>query len=160
MKCIICGMNTERSYADSGFMGVYCKSCASARGYISAQRRRPPNTGSNVQPPKPRHETIWAHNLEALKAFALGDPKDPETMLRYWKAQEAAGYPGASENVKYFTDIIESLKALHSSEREARWKGAGMGDYYCSLCQHTTSGRTKFCPECGAKMDGWEDTQP
>lgn len=42
-------------------------------------------------------------------------------------------------------------------EREARWKGAGLGDYYCSLCQHTISGRTRFCPECGAKMDAWED---
>ena len=44
-------------------------------------------------------------------------------------------------------------------EREARWKGAGMGDYYCSLCQHTISGRTKFCPECGAKMDEWEEAE-
>ena len=41
----------------------------------------------------------------------------------------------------------------------ARWKGAGMGDYYCSLCQHQISGRTKFCPECGAKMDEWEDDE-
>lgn len=153
MKCIICGMSTAQTYADSGFMGVYCKSCANVRGYTPAQLMRPPTTGSNVQPPKPRPETVWAHNLEALKAFALGDPKDPETMLRYWKAQEAAGYPGASENVQYFTGLVEKERPTPT----ARWKGAGMGDYYCSLCQYQMSGRTKFCPECGAKMDEWED---
>ena len=37
----------------------------------------------------------------------------------------------------------------------ARWKGAGMGDYYCSLCQEVVTGNEfKFCPHCGAKMDG------
>lgn len=50
-----------------------------------------------------------------------------------------------------------AIEAGYRKEREARWKGAGLGDYYCSLCQHTVSGRTKFCPECGAKMDDWED---
>ena len=39
--------------------------------------------------------------------------------------------------------------------REARWKGAGVGDYYCSLCQETVGGNNfRFCPYCGAKMDG------
>ena len=40
--------------------------------------------------------------------------------------------------------------------REGRWKGAGMGDYYCSLCCNTYSGGDEFnyCPNCGAKMDG------
>ena len=51
----------------------------------------------------------------------------------------------------------EIQAAGYRKEREARWKGAGMGDYCCSLCQHTISGRTKFCPECGAKMDEWEE---
>lgn len=154
LYCIECKIRTPRNFADEGiYDGVYCANCASKLGYLPG-RRRHPSTGSSVQPPKPRPEIVWAHNLEALKAFALGDPTDPETMLRYWKAQEAAGYPGASENVQYFTSLIENL--LHPAEREARWKGAGLGDYYCSLCQHTISGRTKFCPECGAKMDEWE----
>lgn len=52
-----------------------------------------------------------------------------------------------------------ALKEPEGETREARWKGAGMGDYYCSLCQHRISGRTKFCPECGAKMDEWEETE-
>ena len=153
MKCIFCGMNTEQSYADKIYEGVYCEECAAALGYTPSQRRRPPNSGSIAQPPKPRPETIWSHNIEALKAGALGDPGDPETLLRYWKAQESAGYPGASENVQYFTELVEKERPTPT----ARWKGAGMGDYYCSFCQHQMSGRTKFCPECGAKMDEWED---
>ena len=39
-------------------------------------------------------------------------------------------------------------------QRKARWKGAGMGDYYCSLCQEEIGGQRKFCPNCGAKMVG------
>ena len=32
-------------------------------------------------------------------------------------------------------------------------KGAGMGDYYCSLCCETVSGdRERECPNCGALM--------
>lgn len=36
----------------------------------------------------------------------------------------------------------------------ARWKGAGMGDYYCSWCNEAVSGnQLEECPHCGAKMD-------
>lgn len=35
-----------------------------------------------------------------------------------------------------------------------RWKGAGFGDYYCSVCNTHVSGNLyRFCPECGAKMN-------
>lgn len=35
----------------------------------------------------------------------------------------------------------------------ARWKGAGMGDYECTLCGETVSGnRERYCPYCGATM--------
>lgn len=65
--------------------------------------------------------------------------------------------------VEFYRDKVQKLEdALRAErggvvDREARWKGLGMGDYYCSLCQHTMSGRTKFCPVCGAKMDEWEE---
>ena len=40
------------------------------------------------------------------------------------------------------------------------WKGAGMGDYYCSRCNETVSGnRHKYCPYCFARMytdEEWE----
>lgn len=36
---------------------------------------------------------------------------------------------------------------------EGRWKGAGMGDYRCSLCDETVSGNHhNYCPSCGAYM--------
>lgn len=35
---------------------------------------------------------------------------------------------------------------------EARWKGAGFGDYRCSLCDEETSGTPDFCPHCHAYM--------
>lgn len=40
--------------------------------------------------------------------------------------------------------------------KEARWKGAGLGDYYCSLCCEQISGQTEFCPNCHAYMGGIE----
>ena len=56
------------------------------------------------------------------------------------------------------TQAAEDIySAGYRKQEEARWKGAGMGDYYCSLCQHQISERTKFCPNCGAKMDEWEE---
>lgn len=43
----------------------------------------------------------------------------------------------------------------------ARWKGAGFGDYECTLCLETVSGnRHRYCPNCGALMYAdveWEE---
>ena len=52
----------------------------------------------------------WEKNLEALKSGALGDADSSETLLRYWKMQAEAGYPNASENVKYFEDMLLPLR--------------------------------------------------
>lgn len=48
--------------------------------------------------------------------------------------------------------------AGYRKQIEGRWKGAGLGDYYCSLCCKTYSGADKFnyCPNCGAKMKDGE----
>lgn len=36
---------------------------------------------------------------------------------------------------------------------EARWKGWGMGDYYCSHCMEIVSGNRELrCPNCHALM--------
>lgn len=48
----------------------------------------------------------WEKNLEALKSGALGDANSSKTLLRYWQMQESAGYPNASENVKYFEEMV------------------------------------------------------
>lgn len=38
--------------------------------------------------------------------------------------------------------------------QQGRWKGAGFGDYHCSLCAEVVSCQPNYCPNCGAKMDG------
>lgn len=38
------------------------------------------------------------------------------------------------------------------TERTARWKGAGMGDYICSLCWEYGDHRNQRCPHCNALM--------
>lgn len=59
----------------------------------------------------PRDPAIrWSVNLGGLISGVFGDPYDPKTMLVYWKAQEAAGYPYASENVKYFEELVQKSK--------------------------------------------------
>ena len=50
----------------------------------------------------------WEKNLEMLKSGALGDDTSPQTLLRYWKMQESAEFPNASENVKYFEELVKS----------------------------------------------------
>jgi hypothetical protein len=54
------------------------------------------------------------------------------------------------QRIKELTEENEGLRA------KGRWKGAGMGDYYCSVCCNQYSGGNEynFCPNCGAKMKG------
>ena len=53
------------------------------------------------------NEERWIKNLNHLKNGDFGDPTQAETLLRYWRAQECAGYPYANENVKYFEKMVE-----------------------------------------------------
>ena len=41
---------------------------------------------------------------------------------------------------------------MNNTNKEARWKGAGMGDYYCSLCCEYGDHRNQRCPHCNALM--------
>ena len=52
-------------------------------------------------------ETMWQKNLENLRAGTLGDPSSPETLLRYWRAQERAHYPHAHEEIEYFRELVK-----------------------------------------------------
>jgi rubrerythrin len=55
---------------------------------------------------------------------------------------------------------IVKAEALYNAgyrkQKDGRWKGAGLGDYYCSLCCSTYSGGDEYnyCPNCGANMKG------
>lgn len=39
-----------------------------------------------------------------------------------------------------------------NTNKEARWKGAGLGEYYCSLCCEVGDVREQICPNCNALM--------
>ena len=51
-------------------------------------------------------EECWEKNLEHLMSGGFGDTTRAETLLNYWYAQESAGYPYASENVKYLEEMV------------------------------------------------------
>ena len=47
---------------------------------------------------------------------------------------------------------------MKNINKEARWRGAGFGDYECTLCWERVSGnRERYCPYCGATM--YNDTE-
>lgn len=54
----------------------------------------------------------WEKNMEHLKSGGFGPVDEPQTLLQYWKAQERAGYPYASENVKYFEEMVKGRSAI------------------------------------------------
>lgn len=39
-----------------------------------------------------------------------------------------------------------------NTNKEARWKGAGLGEYYCSLCCEVGDIRGQRCLNCNALM--------
>jgi hypothetical protein len=41
---------------------------------------------------------------------------------------------------------------MNNTNKEARWKGAGMGDYYCSFCCEVGDIRSLRYPHCNARM--------
>ena len=77
----------------------------------------------------------WERNLEGLQNGMFGEiatydeATTNQTMLNYWQAQERAGYPYASENVKYFeeqlrcspvrdlSELIKTIEAEMENER-------------------------------------------
>ena len=150
-------LGPETNYWAPGTKPKHCQFCGQALDWSEeVEEHKPPNVGSSVQKPT-NPETVWRRNLDNLPAGTLGDPKDPETMLRYWKAQEIAGYPYASENVKYFTELVARLKEAPPRGREGRWRGA-RGCFFCSLCDcGEVSEHRRYCPDCGARMTNYKE---
>ena len=86
-------------------------------------------------------EEHWNKNLEHLMNGGFGDTTKPETLLNYWYAQKSAGYPYASENVKYFEEIC-------GIER----KPLGMpNENTCVCCGTTIPEGRQICPQCENK---------
>lgn len=89
---------------------------------------------------------------ETLRDLMYTEAFDRDTGLQRWDS-------GLWIRFKLFENCLDAIPAADVVERKsARWKGAGLGDYYCSLCNETYSiGAERvndwhFCPNCGADM--------
>lgn len=158
LYCIVCNRRTPRNFADGSiFNGVYCALCAPKRP------GPPPSSGSNAQKPVAK-EMLWSLHLSNFEAGLFGDPTDPVAVIRYWRAQESAGYPGAKANVDYFTTVFEKTEAEPPRHR-ARWQWGRMCGQYGIYCSHCRAGWVRsenveliaaghnYCPKCGARME-------
>lgn len=60
--------------------------------------------------------SAWHKNLDRLKNGEFGEMSDEittyKTLLNYWKAQAEVDYPLASENVKYFEDMVRKEEGI------------------------------------------------
>ena len=54
----------------------------------------------------------------------------------------------------YVANVVLNCGVKTMNENKlARWKGAGMGEYYCSLCQEVVDNNRRLrCPNCNARM--------
>ena len=57
-----------------------------------------------------QRDAMWQLNLSNLQQGTFGNPQSPETLLRYWQAQEREHYPHARENVEYFTAMVQQMQ--------------------------------------------------
>lgn len=55
-------------------------------------------------------DEIYDRNFKRMTKGEFGNPEKFETMVAYWEAQAEAGYPYASENVKYFQEMVAREK--------------------------------------------------
>lgn len=105
----------------------------------------------------------WAKNLERLHARAFGEISDEattnQTMLNYWTAQARAGYPGASENVKYYESLISSkCKYCHedgegySTQFGGFWVAYSPRDGWQLHGGKLKPKSIKYCPICGRRL--------
>lgn len=93
---------------------------------------------------------------------ALETTYEPFTMSMCMTVSECNGMNRAREMI--FKQLRDIPAADVVEVRHGKWVwdgGVGM-HYYCSLCHHNAYGNTgeimdgeyKYCPNCGAKMDG------
>lgn len=121
------------------FKGYDWRDCTPNCGYVGGYANCPYNKSPNKT--EKGRSRVMARHIDADKF-----------------AEAICNFPAIDEHSA--NAVIHLLRSQSTADVEevkhARWKGAGMGDYYCSLCCETYSGGDGFayCPNCGAKMDG------
>jgi hypothetical protein len=87
----------------------------------------------------------------ALKAIYLAGEAIKEYSGRF--------YEGKFNGLQCAYEIINDMPA--EERKHGHWKGKSLAGYctvrcscICSVCKNSQEYETKYCPECGAKMDG------
>ncbi len=117
VRCKDCGMSRETEEEEYLFCMQF-KDTVDRHAFCSYGKRIEDRTHGTQrgQAQKTTDQTsIWEKNMEFLRAGGFGPLYGEEsqaTLLRYWTAQEQAGYPGASENVKYFAALTKGGTTL------------------------------------------------
>ena len=103
---------------------------------------------------------VWEKNLKHLQSGGFGDINKPETLALYWLAQTKAGYPGASDNSKYFASLIQP-KCQYCHE-DAEGYSTQFGAFWVRYSVHEGwllhAGKCKpvpieYCPKCGRRLE-------
>lgn len=91
-----------------------------------------------------------------------------ETIIERLEKNLVASNPGSWGELCYH-DAINSVKGIPAADvapvRHGRWikvgYACGEAEWQCSACKETewrtSTSRLKYCPFCGAKMDGCTD---
>lgn len=98
----------------------------------------------------------------------MTDYIDRKTALSFPFANEQYDHENANENFilgcETYKEWLENLPVADAQEvRHGKWHESRFGNgitvpiskyYICNQCSHTSSKKTRYCPNCGAKMDG------
>lgn len=165
MKYFYC--NGKKGFCDferAGFSDADCSECAFCDGTGGEEREIEIEEVECIKTDKAER---WEENMKALRAGVLGDPNATSTLLKYYRMQEDAGYPGAAENVKYYRSVLESqsrggacqMSARNKKPRELRPCYNCGGTTFTSTIPRNISNLTfvhvrRTCTQCGAWLGG------
>lgn len=79
-------------------------------------------------------------------------------MPRYIDKDKLIERMRGKKSVEWFNEIYEMEEADVQEVKHGKWKSTGFYGFRCSLChEHVCmpdDHMAKYCPECGARMDG------
>lgn len=141
--------------ADSAVIAA-CIDCAKAEGFteLYLMDRR---FVTEALKEKLEHEASGKHG-EWLEVVRCKDCKHRVKGSKMCAHPKAVGWDAIEPDDDDFCSCGERGEAETETKYPpcpdgARWKGAGMGYYYCSWCGLETSGTMRTCPRCKSEMD-------
>lgn len=88
---------------------------------------------------------------EELKRTMYHEVYDRESALVRWNN-------GCWIRYKLFDKVVTSIPACtNTNEKKGEWRNAD-GLFVCTNCKAECENTTRYCPNCGARMEEWDDT--